>query len=528
MNSETDDVQANIQDRKRISKVWFLPALAVLVGLSLLFGQWHNRATEIQITFDTAEGLEVGKTKLKYRNVEIGEVTDIAFNDDLSKILVAVGIKQDMRELLAADSVFWVVRPRLDAGGVTGFGTLVSGAYLEIAPGTSAERSVSFAGLEDPPVTAPSVAGLHLTLVASGGKPLKVGNPVVHKGYKVGRIEKFNFDLASGDTIYQVFIDAPYDSLVTTTTHFWNVGGVSLETTPTGVTLDIASIETLVSGGVEFAIPDGLDLGDQVEPNYTFELYSSKAQVVEGKKYRSVEYVVMVEEAIGGLNKGAPVEFRGIRVGTVKSAEMDFDDFIVGSTGKQSSRIPVVIKLEPDRVSQRSKTTMAEFKEQIDAWILSGLTARIEPANLLTGTLKVNLDTSGKQLTSLESTATHTVIPWQSGSIASLTEKLDSIMSTIDSLPLEQTVSRVNKALSSADQALVSLQNTLKETDKTLNTLQPNAGLFDSVQDAVDEFDSTLQSVKPLLQELSNQPNSLIFSGKKPADKEPKLAPKTN
>lgn len=517
-----------IQESNRISKVWLLPAVAVLVGLSMLFHQWQNQGTTVQITFDSGAGLEVGKTKIKYRDVDIGEVTNIAFNDDLSKVLVQIVVKKAMRELLVSDSLFWVVRARVDAGGLTGFSTLVSGVYIEIAPGSSNQFGREFVGLEAPPVTAPTVAGLHLTLTSKGGKPLKVGNPVIHQGFNVGRIEKIDFDISTGNTDYQIFIDAPYDSLVTTNSHFWNVGGASLQTTATGVTLDIASFETLLSGGIEFAVPAGLPLGNKIEPYHAFELFSSASDVEEGKKYRSIEYAILVDEAVGGLNKGAPVEFRGIRIGTVESAKIDFQKLAPSTSVANDSRIPVIIKIEPGRVVQNSDTAIANYKDQIDEWILSGLTARIEPANLLTGTLKVSLNSGGERRSTLEKNGIYTLIPWQPGAIASLSDKIESILTTVDSLPLDVTVARMNRTITDASTALSSIEDTSRQLENTLLSLQQRGELFDSLQAAIDEFEVALKTVTPLIQDVRNKPNSLIFGSQKPADKEPIVTRKRN
>jgi len=522
MNSETTELAPVVQKRSSISKIWFVPILAAIIGLGMLIHQWQNQGVSIEISFDTAEGLEAGKTLVKYRSVDIGVVKSISFNGDQSKILVGVEVEKQMKPLLRSDTLFWVVRPRIGSGGVTGFGTLVSGAYIEISPGVDSVISRQYIGLEAPPVTSPSTPGIHLSLASVDGKPVKVGNPVMYRGFQVGRVEKVEFDTAKRTAKYDVFIDAPYDSLVTTNTHFWNVGGASLSTTASGVSVDIASVETLVSGGLEFDVPEGFALGERVENGHVFQLFDSKESVVEERQYRFLEYLVLVEDSVGGLNKGAPVEFRGIRIGTVERAQLTFEGLIRDVDKSQAHRVPVLVKIEPDRFMRNSGFTLEQFKEQVDNWILSGLTASIETANFLTGALKVSMDTSGTQRKSLETVSGVTVIPSAPGGFADITEKIESILTSVDQLPLDKTVDRMNKALATADKTLVSLERTLKEAEVTLQAVRPQADLYESIRATLLEFERTLDRVQPLLQEVGNQPNSLIFGGKKPLDKEPR------
>lgn len=522
MNSDLETVEPLVEQQRAISKIWLLPLLAALVGLAMIYSQWHNRGVNIQISFDTAEALEVGKTKLKYRNVEIGEVSEITFNSDLSKILVGVEIKKPMVKLVVDDTLFWVVKPRVDAAGITGFGTLMSGAYIEIAPGRSENLQTEFVGLELPPATPPSVLGLRLTLTSKGGKSLAVGNPILHKGFKVGQIEQFEFNVNTGTANYEIFIKAPYDALVNSKTNFWNVSGASLQTSAAGISVDIGSLETLVSGGVEFGVPEGTSNGERAQQNQSFELYDSQNRILEGKRYDYLKYVVLANESIGGLNKGAPVEFRGIRIGTVESAKVEFNEITKITKNSTDGRIPIVVHIEPERVSGQQERSMQDYQEQFDQWILSGLTARIEPANFLTGTLKMTLEADGEPISELPLSGPNTIIPWEPSEIASFTEKLESILTKLDDLPLDVTVNRVNTVLASADQTLLSLDSTLTSVEATATSLRPQAELFISVQDAVDELKTTLQTSKPLIQQITNKPSSLIFSGTKPADIEPK------
>ncbi len=529
MNSNTTPSAPIVQERARISKIWLVPLIAALIGASLLFEHWQNKGTTIEVSFDTAGGLTPGKTKVKYRSVDIGVVESVSFNSDQSKIKVEVVIEKEVSSLLREDTLFWVVRPRIGASGVTGFDTLLSGAYIEISPGSSNQKGDRYVGLESPPITSPSTPGIRVSLTSFGGKSLNVGNPVIYKGFQVGRVEQVEFDTVTRGTNYNIFIDAPYDSLVTTNTYFWNAGGASVSTSAAGVSIDIASIETLVTGGLEFGVPEGFSLGEPVENHHSFTLFESKAAVLEGKKYQFIEYVVLVDRSVGGLKKGAPVEFKGIRIGTVQHVEFAFTQLAKNLNDGKESHVPVLIRMEPERVISSNELNLDEFKTQIDNWILNGLTATLETSNFLTGGLKVHLDNRGKNIKTIDQFNGIAVIPSGNGRLAKVSDKVESILGTVDGflgkvedLPIATTVNELNTALASANTTLTSLRETLDESQVTLESIRPQADLFDSFRGAMTEFERTLDKMQPLLQELSNKPNALIFSGKKPADQEPK------
>lgn len=517
---------AEVAPKPRISVIWLLPAIALIIGLGMVYDSWQNRGISIQILFDTAEGLEVDKTKVKYRNVDVGLVKNIGFNEDKSSIVIDVVMEQSFKDFLSEDSRFWVVKPRIGAEGISGVGTLLSGAYIEIAPGQSQQSAQRFIGLETPPVTPPNADGLHVTLTSQGGTPLYVGNPVIHRGFDVGKVESFEFLPDSREARYQLFIRAPYHQLVTSNTFFWNVGGFSLNADAEGIRLDVSSLESLVSGGVEFDVPADLPIGHPIQQEQSFALYDSRDSVNKRRQYEYVEYAMLVEDSVGGLYEGAPVEYKGIRVGTVQTPYVKFDD--PRHQRIEGDRIAIIVRIEPGRMFDEEQTSLQEFDTKFRSWIHDGLSASIENANLITGSLKVTLDNSDTTIDEIERFGEHSVIPSRRTSLSSMTESLQNILAKLEQLPLDETVSNANKTLGSADVTLNSLNRSIQELETVLQGAQPGSPLYLSAQQSLSELQTTLselqqtlQSTKPLIQNITNKPNALIFSGAVPADPQP-------
>jgi paraquat-inducible protein B len=533
-----DSVEATdpvITQKSRISRIWILPLVALLIGIGMIYNDWRNRGVLVQVQFDTAEGLEARKTVVKNRNVDIGIVQKISFSDDKSKILVDIEVQKSMASFLVEDSEFWVVRPRIGTEGISGFGTLLSGAYIEIEPGKSNSERSNFVGLERPPVTSLNADGIHLKLLSKGSKSLNVGNPILHRGFRVGAVESKSYDDIEQVAHYDIFIQAPFHNLVTQNTSFWNVSGLSISTSTQGIEVNVASFDTLVSGGVEFDLLDGAPPGAGVPHNHEFTLYDSQDSIDAQREYKHIQYVILVEDNVGGLHKGAPVEYRGIRLGTVAEPYMEFWEIIdIAGVGKEE-RIPVVINLEPERLMKNGFISIDVFQGMVEQWIKGGLTASIENANLITGSLKVTLQPGGERVEQITKFGQYSVIPSEPGGFASLTDKLENILVTLDSLPLESTVKNINELIDTTDstmkvtsesfiratKTLDTLDQTMRELEATLEGVQPNSEVYRSIEKVMRKVDSTLDELEPLVKEVTNQPNSLVFGKPVKADKQP-------
>jgi paraquat-inducible protein B len=533
MNDTVDKSSAIIAPKARLSMVWLLPIIAALIGIGMVFQQWQNKGIEIVIVFENAKGLEVNKTKVKFRDVDIGTLQEIRFSQDGDAIEAIVDIEKNMQNYLHSDSQFWVERPRIGSAGITGFGTLLSGAYITIDPGKSEYYSQQFVGLETPPISSPTSQGIKLKLVSSGGKSLTVGNPVVYRGFEVGAVESVDFNIALRQVTYGIFIQAPYDGLITSNTYFWNSSGVSFTANTEGVTIDLASVESFLSGGVQFDVPDDLTLGDRITQSQDFKLYTSRASIKEDRVYQILEYVILVENSVGGLEAGAAVEYRGIRIGRVSRPYLGF--YETNQIDSDETRIPVIIHVEPARIDPNNEYDLAWFDKQFSEWIKSGLAASLETANYLTGAMKVSLDSSNEIQTDIEYFGKYTVIPIAQSGFASIVSKTDKLLSTLNSLPLNELVQSTNTAINSANTTILSANDTviatqsillsvedmLEEANATLQGMQPDSPVYLRLERNLEELERTLNMMQPFLQEIRRKPNSLIFSDSPPADIQP-------
>ena len=543
--------QVEQRPKGNFSIIWIIPLLALSIGGWMLYQQWLNKDIVTTITFNHANGLEPGRTKIKSRDVDIGVLTAVHFNDDRTKIIAQVAIKKEMGDFLRQDTKFWVVKPRIGVSGISGISTIFSGAYIELYPGESEQSRNDFIGLDDPPITPPNTPGLHLSLVTDNRNGLSVGNPVIYRGFTVGRVESYKFDTKSGLAHYEVFISTPYNSLVTTNSHFWNAGGVSVSSSAAGIKLDIASLETLLVGGIQFDNPSDSPLGEPIIASHQFTLYDSKEDIKASRQYASFEYLLLSDSSIRGLSQGAPVEYRGVRIGTVVNpylSSREIPAYNLFSKQGIARKIPILIRLEPERIlGVSSEAETIAFNENFKKSIRLGMTASVGSANLITGSLLINLDFNGDtdNETDLQYLGAYTLIPTTIEGLDKLSKQLESTLDNINQLPLEALMSSTSNTVDSANLALKSLDKTIlqlhrllrkKSTQKipenlnksleavvsALSGVQPSSPAYREILKTLQKVQQMMDNLQPIMKQLNNNPNMLIFSGPRDKDLEPR------
>lgn len=534
------EVQTAHVARRHLSAVWIVPLVAMLLGLWLVVDAYRSQGPEVRIEFATAEALEEDTTPVKVRNVEIGRVTDIALKEDLSGVLVTADLNAAARGLLRDDTRFWVVRPRVSRAGISGLGTIVSGAYIEVSPGVGGPADdYRFEGLDHAPPTPTGTPGLRVNLVSETSGSLGVGDPVLYRGYTVGRVESTELDVASREVRYSIFIDAPYDELVTTATRFWNASGISAEVNADGANLNLASFETLIAGGVAFDLPDGATPGAAVQTGETFQLLADESSVDERPHRYHEEYVVSFSQSVRGLSSGAPVTFRGIQVGTVERIMVREGTAGALSSGRQAP-IPVLIRLEPGRFQMAdSPAGVDNLRRDLARAVENGLRGALESGSLITGSLYVNFDFYADAApASLDEFDGHPAIPTISGGLARLQQQVGRLLAKLNELPLERSVDAANATLAELEasaaglrallerddvQALPErLEHTLDNVDATLAAYADGSGLPRRLESAVTELERTLRSVRAVAETLERDPNAVIFPSRPAADPDPR------
>ena len=284
----SDDSRARRESRRRLSPIWIVPIVALLIGAWMVWHNYASRGPLITIEMETAEGIEAGKTLIKTRNVEVGKVESVRLSDNLDKTIVTARMSKDSERMLNADSRLWVVKPRIGREGISGLNTVLSGAYIQLQPGDSRDEEDHFVALEQPPVTTQDAKGLRIDLTSNDGSVLSDGDPVTYEGFVVGRVESSEFRPSEKEMHYTLYIDSPYHELVTSTTRFWSTSGVSLRLDSQGLQVDVGSLESVLSGGVAFGIPEDLPRGRPVVENTSFTLYSDQEEAREGSFHQAI------------------------------------------------------------------------------------------------------------------------------------------------------------------------------------------------------------------------------------------------
>ena len=534
-----EQVEARVSEGPRISTIWFVPIVAVLIGLWMVYTHWASQGPLVEITFENAEGIEPGRTKVRRRNVEIGEVLRVRLSEDANHVVLDVRIQQENADLLREDTSFWVVRPRVGPGGISGLGTLLSGSYIEMSPGASEESAREFEGLETPPLTPIGTPGLFVTLDSVGNKALQAGDPILFNGLQVGTIEYVHFNSQERRTYYNAFVEAPYDRLITTTTQFWFSAGVNIELSADGVLFEVPPLTTLVGGGVSFDVPVGQPLGERIKGRAFFTIHPRESAIYERYYEQSLQYVILFEDSIRGLRPGAPVEFRGVRVGEVLRTDIDYEE--VGNLLDADSMIPVLVELVPARFGfEDDEQAAMDAQAQIDDLITRGLHGGIGMGNLLTGRKFVELQYFEHEPHPEETFAGITVIPSVGGQVGRLMDSVASTVESLNELPLDDMTTSAMNALDQITATLAemetlltdeSTQSIVQSLDDTLLRFQELAEDFsegsrthEDIQRAMRSLEQTLLELEPVLRNLRQRPNSLIFGGPEDEDPEPQGA----
>ncbi len=383
-----------IRNRRWIPRlVWVVPIAAAVIGISLLIKNWENAGPRITISFLSGEGVQVGKTLVKYRDVTVGRVSAVGLSADHQTVVVSADLSKDAASLLNTDTQFWIVRPRIGVGSVSGLDTLLSGVYIGMKTGAARLGERRFVGLENPPALSHGLRGREVRLHAARAGSLAIGAPVYFRQFQVGRVIDENL-LPDGSTRVIVFVDAPHDGFVKPVTRFWNASGIDVKLGADGLDVKTESLAAVLAGGLAFddgpieavAAADGMP-GD-------FTLYKNETEAMappDGDPH----YVRMrFAQALRGLEVGAPVEFVGVNIGSVVAVDLGYE--------RQDKSFPVIVtaKLYPRRMGQAYEALAAQGKTEsedtlaafVGTLVNRGLRAQPRSGSLLTGKLYMALD----------------------------------------------------------------------------------------------------------------------------------------
>lgn len=500
---------ATVSKMRKISPIWLVPIVTAIIGGLLIVSHLNNAGYKIAITAENADGLSVGKTAIKNRSVDVGVVSGIELGPGFDHVIIHCTIEKKMSSLLKPDTIFWVVKPRVNMTEVSGLGTIVAGVHIEVQPGKTPVDGITaqYTMLETPPVTADE-PGLRVMLNSSLPNVLAVSTPVQLSGYTVGHIETADFDVESRSMRYRVFIRKPYDALVTENTRFWQKNEFDFSLTPAGLNLQLPSLSDLVSGGIGFDLPAGLPAGGKAADNDEYALYPSEKSINETAYTVYREYIMLFDSSIGGLTAEAPVMFRGIRVGTVVKSP----HITTQTLADLAKHIAVLIKIEPERISGGN----IDFDE-IERSLTEGqVRGTLKTLSLITQSLYVDLDVypDAPDWAGEKEMDGYRVIPTTPGSLDHIQQQIAGVLDKISEMPIEQPLNELTKVLRETRQAAQSLNKYLNDE----NTRQ----LPRDIQKSIRQLDEVMRNMQPMLDALNQNSNALIFKVNRKPDVVPK------
>jgi len=537
-----------VKMRQGLSIVWLIPLLTLCIGAWLIVKTISEQGPEITITLHTAEGIEAGKTLIKYKDVTIGKVEKLRFSDRFDHVVLTARLNPEAATFLHRDTRFWVVRPHLSLRGVSGLSTLISGSYLEIDPGHGAPQH-HFIGLDEAPAIKSDANGVRITLMSEKLGSLDIGSPVYYQGIEAGEVQGYELANDQHSLFIHVFVRAPYDELVHGNSHFWNISGIDLSMGADGFRLRSSSLRSIIFGGIAFDSKKSTDGPDDDASSLVYTLYADYDEILAKAYTRKLRLVVFFDGSVRGLDVGAPVEFKGIKVGQVTDVRLQFNP------SDLSFLIPVVVELEPERIVAGNTSGDETALEVLHTLISRGLRAQLQTGSLLTGKLYVGLDMhpgSPSRLLGGDSSE----LP----EIPSITGGLQSVLAKLEKIPLDkigddlaellhganaimngpelkQTMIDMQASLHSfrqviktlegraepltlhLDEALVSGRHAMDQAEKTLHTidqtLDPASPLQYQINQLSRDLSDMARAIRSFVDLLERHPNAVIFG--KPA-----------
>jgi len=509
--------------RRRIQLVWIIPIVAALAGGWIAVTTLLAQGPESTISFRTAEGLEAGKTKIRYKDVEIGLITHVALAPDGSGVVANAQFAKEATNLLVEDTKFWVVKPRVSSSSVSGLGTLFSGSYLGLDVGKSQVPRRHFVGLEVAPIVTADVPGTRFTLHSDDIGSLGVGSPVYYRRIEVGQVVSFDLDPDGSAVTLQVFVNAPYDQYVTTNTRFWHASGIDVSLDTTGVQINTQSLVSIMIGGIAFETPADSTQQPAAAPRASFALFPDRAEAMKRHDRLVNTYVVSFTSSVRGLTVGAPVDFRGIVIGEVTGIFTRFD-----RVTRQFS-IPVEINLYPERFTSRymkgaSGGRLSDNPRQMaDFLVAQGMRFQLRTGNLLTGQLYLAADFfPDVPKAKVDWAQNPPELPTIPGALQSLQDSAARLMTKLNGVPFDaigqnaqQTLLTANALLARLDKEVVpqardALGAAHTAIDSANSALQPDSSLQQNTGDAMRELARTAAAFRTLADYLERHPEALV------------------
>jgi paraquat-inducible protein B len=514
-----DDLPRAVADaprRTRLPFVWILPALVIVVAGFVAVQQKLAQGPSIDIYFQGADGIEANKTKIRYKDVDIGDVTNIRVSKDRKKVVVTARIHRDAREYLVEDTQFWVVRPRFTGGNISGLGTLVSGAYISVDVGRSSAERRDFDGLEVPPIVTADLPGREFVLHADDIGSLSVGSTVFYRHISVGQVVAYTLDPGGASVTIKVFVYQPYDRYVTADTRFWQASGFDMSVNSDGVKLRTESLASILEGGVAFQSLPGTT-ATPAAADTPFTLFTDQERALRQKDTEVRTFIMYFSGSLRGLSAGAPVDLRGITIGEVKGLSVEYER----DAGRL--RFPVEVDIFPQRIRGLGRRGDRPTRLQsdtagralLDSLVAHGMRAELKTGSLLTGQKYVALDFhTDLPRDHVGWDSSPPVFPTAAGALDEIQDSVVSIAKKLEKVPLDQIAARLMATMATLDDTLKNADRLVRQLDGTIapqisDTLKEAQGAMKNAKEVLGQ-DAPLQSdLSATLLELSRAAKSV-------------------
>jgi len=528
--------------RARFSVIWIIPVIVALVGIGIAVQRFMNEGPTITITFKVAEGIEVGKTFVKYKDVNIGQVTKVSLSEDYSHVVVTAKIAKNSEKLLAKDTKFWIMQPRITLSGVSGMNTLLSGNYIGLEVGKSTERQREFKGLDTPPIIASTEPGRQFLMKADNLGSLGFGSPVYYRRLNVGQVVGYDLAKDGKSVDIKVFVNAPYDKNVTKGTRFWQASGIDIAMGANGLTVHTQSLASLLAGGIAFETPLFSKTVEQAAENTVFLLFDNREMATTNQDMEADPYVLIFHESLRGLSVGAPVTYLGLDIGEVKQVGFHYDP--VARTLKPRVLIVYYRDLFISRADNRQllkrnrPTTLQERHGNMQHLIDQGLRAQLRLGNLVTGQLYIAFDYFPRApKVEVDWGSDPPQLPVMPSGLAEFQLKVTNILDKIEKIPFDDIGKDAKKAIATLDEtlkdakkilgridteivpeakttlenlkrAVAAAERALVNADKTL--VGPDAPANQELREALQEISSAARALKVFVEYMDSHPEAFI------------------
>jgi len=442
--------RATTRRSRRISAIWIIPLVAVAIGGWLAWDTWSKQGPTIRISFDSGEGLQAGQSQLKFKDIVFGTVKSLELAPDHTHVVVTVATTHEAKPLLTDQTIFWVVKPRLFAGNVSGLETLLSGSYIGMLPGEAGGKAQHrFVGHEDPPILLANVPGHTFVLKAKKLGSISLGSPVFYRDLSVGEVLGWDIaDMAEYVTI-RAFVRAPYDSYVHDGTRFWNASGVSVKLAGAGIEVQMESLKALLLGGIAFETPTAEIHTAVTAENHVFPLFADRDAANNASYTRKIPMISYFPGSVKGLAPGSEVTVHGLKVGQVTEVRLTYD------RANDTVLAPVRYEIEPERVVGVGVRVFKTDAESVEALLKGGLRASLQSASLITGQQVVALDfvTDAPPVPVTKEGEDFVLPTTEGGGFAGLASSANDLLGKVNQIPFDQIGKSLNGILKSINDA---------------------------------------------------------------------------